>query len=126
MLLKGKFSGHLGITKIDHQGNSLFATDKERTLIDCTVRPAFAGGILLLHQAFHNARHQVSAEKIFTYLKRLDFIYPYHQSIGYYLQQAGFPEKDLTLFRQLPKPIRFYLDYEMKKPVLNKEWNLYV
>ncbi|HPV21739.1 MAG TPA: hypothetical protein PK102_08915, partial [bacterium] len=56
--------------------------------------------------------------------KALNYIYPYHQAIGFLLEKAGFPEKDLALFENMGIKHKFYIDYEISDRSLSKRWNL--
>lgn len=125
-LLKGKYSEETGIIMLPYEGSKLAVTDIERTLIDCTVRPGYAGGIPNLIDAFKAARDKVSVEKLYNHLKTLDFIYPYHQSLGFLMQHTAYPPEELKRFKALPRKIRFYLDYAMHAKVFNEEWNIYI
>jgi hypothetical protein len=70
-------------------GEQLDVTDLERTLIDIVVRRAYAGGVRQVLTAFVRSGPRVSVERIAKLLRRLDYIYPYHQGIGFYLENAG-------------------------------------
>ena len=58
-------------------------------------------------------------------LKKIKYIYPYHQAIGLYMQKAGFDEKDIALLKKFGKKYDFYLNYDMTKPRYSKEWKIY-
>lgn len=73
-------------------------TDLERTLIDIAVRPAYSGGVFEVLEAFKNALKDVDLNILDHYLNQLDYIYPYHQLIGFYLEKAGCNNKLLSLF----------------------------
>ena len=101
-------------------------TDCERTLIDATVRPAYSGGVAVVAKAFELAKETVSVNKLTAYLRKLRYVYPYHQAVGFYMERAGYDEALLKLLDQFPVEYDFYLEHAMKSPVLNKRWRLYV
>lgn len=101
-------------------------TDREQTLIDATVRPAYSGGIAVVAKAFELAKESVSVNKLAAYLRKLRYVYPYHQAVGFYMERAGYEEPLLKLVEQFPIEYDFYLQHAMKSPVLNKRWRLYV
>jgi len=124
--LAGKHSERLGVDNlVGPEGEILAVTDLERTLIDIVVRPAYAGGPALVLAAYCDAKNRIDIDRLITTLKTLDYIYPYHQAIGFLMQQAGYPEGALAKLRALGIKHKFYIDYGMKDPIFNSEWRLY-
>lgn len=101
-------------------------TNLERTLIDISVRPFYAGGIFEVAKAFENAKDRFSVNQLAAMLKRLNFGYPYHQAIGYYLERAGYKPSAVALLRKIPMERDFYLTHGSAKTVYVKEWRLHV
>jgi predicted transcriptional regulator of viral defense system len=124
--LSGKHSGNLGVIErtIDTIG-VVRVTNPERTMIDCTVRPAYSGGVFEVLKAYREAKDTLSVNKLLSYLKKLNYTYPYHQAIGFYLERAGFSEKQLTLVKQFPMEYDFYLDYKMENPEYDSNWKIF-
>ncbi|MDX9805687.1 MAG: hypothetical protein RBT87_07660 [bacterium] len=122
ILHASKFNGYTGVIK--NSNGTFFQTDPERSLIDSVVRPYFSGGIFNVLNVFIENRERYSISKIVNYLKALNYIYPYHQAIGFLLEKAGFPEKDLALFENMGIKHKFYIDYEISDRSLSKRWNL--
>ena len=58
-------------------------------------------------------------------LRRLDYTYPYHQSIGFYLKRAGYPESDQLLAKREPIEFDFYLSHNLKAPDFDPEWRVF-
>lgn len=119
--LNGKATDDLGVIEKD----GLRYTSIERTLIDIAVRPDYSGGISEVLTIYKNAQGDVSINKIQAMLKKLDYTYPYHQSIGFYLERAGYKESALRLLDRLPKTVDFYLGHQLKKPSYSERWKLY-
>src|ERR1700726_1394366 len=96
LVVNGKNTGRLGgIPLTGSTKETLEVTNIERTLIDSSVRPAYAGGIFQVVEAFKRARGGVSADQLVTTLKQLDYVYPYPQVIGFYMEKAGYDESSL-------------------------------
>lgn len=117
----GMFTARQGVTHI----NNIPVTDIERTLIDIMVRPGYGGGVYAVLNAFREASDRVSLNKLIAILDNMSFIYPYYQSLGFYLEKAGYNSKRLEKLRNREKPFTFYLTYDMEKKDYSKEWNLY-
>lgn len=126
--LNGKFTKRLGVLEIEGpDGEFVFVTDLERTLIDAVVRPVYSGGIYEVAKAYRNAAETLSINRMAAYLRRLDYVYPYHQCIGFLLEYAGnYSSEAINIFRQFPRDYDFYLTHQMEDPEYNKDWRLFI
>jgi hypothetical protein len=125
VLLGGKHTGRLEVGEITGPGGErLEATKIERTLIDAAVRPAYAGGVYQVLEAFRAAKGRLSANVLVATLKKLEYVYPYHQAIGFYLERAGYPEKYLAPLRDLGLDFDFYLAYHLGPTTYDASWRL--
>jgi len=126
-LLNGKYTGRLGVTEIQEASGQRFlsVTDIERTLIDCTVRPIYAGGVYEVLEAFRSAQGRISINRLAATLKKMEFLYPYHQAIGFYLERAGYPDGALRLLSKFEMRYDFYLTHEIKERGYSTRWRLY-
>lgn len=123
-LLTGKQTNNLGVEKNESSG--ILYTGLERTLIDCVVRPEYAGGPREVLKGFKNAQSRISINKLAAIISKLDFIYPYHQAIGFYLEKAGnYKESQIKILRDMPQSIDFYLAYDIESKEYSSEWRLY-
>jgi len=121
MVLNGGFTNRLGV----HQLDGVPVTNVERTLLDSTVRPGYAGGVFAVLEAYRNARGKLSLNKLVATLDALDFTYPYFQAVGFYLERAGYQGKKLDELRARPKAFDFYLTYDMAQKDYSADWRLY-
>ncbi len=70
-MLNGMHTGNLGVIKMSGpDGEKLKITDVERTLIDITVRPEYAGGIHEVLKAYRLAKDKVSVNKLVAILEK--------------------------------------------------------
>jgi hypothetical protein len=126
VLINGKHSSRAGVIRMKHSdGGEIDLTDLERTLIDIVVRPAYAGGLQKVAAAYDAAFQRVDLEHMVKLLRKLNYLYPYAQSIGFLLQRAGRPERDLTHLSRLGGNFDFFLDYGMKEPQFDPIWRVY-
>lgn len=125
-LLQSKFSNGLGIVEADYNNAKIHVTDIERTLIDITVSPYYCGGCYEVLNVYKKAKGRVNVKKLHDMLIKLDYIYPHHQSIGFYLEKAGYKEDDLKLFDR-DKTLRFFIQRELKENErkYSERWNLF-
>ncbi|HPM75673.1 MAG TPA: hypothetical protein PK961_01180 [bacterium] len=126
-LLNGMHTGQLGVIHpLGETGEVLSVTNVERTLIDIVVRPNYGGGVAEVLQAFRLAKGRLSTNNLLATYKQLNFVYPYHQAIGFYLERAGYGAAAVRAFRALEMKYDFYLDHNMRETSYNKPWRLYV
>lgn len=127
VIINGKSCGRLGVVQVElSDGSPVDVTNLERTLLDMAVRPGYSGGVYRVLEAFERAEQDLSPVRLATFLKKLNYTYPYHQNLGFYLQKAGYPEKALARFNKLDIKHDFYLDYGIKDKDYVAEWRLYV
>jgi hypothetical protein len=131
VLLNSAFTGLEGVaTHPVGQGTNdravVHVTNIERTLIDAAVRPAYSGGVYEVAKAFELAKETISVNALGAMLKRLNFGYPYHQAIGFYLERAGYRSTSIELMRRFPMKFDFYLTHEMAETRYDQAWRLYV
>ncbi len=133
-LLNGKNSRYLGVESREvgvEGGNGrvvVRVTDLERTMIDIAVRPFYAGGVAEVLKAYKRAGSRASVNRLAALLSQLDYIYPYHQAVGFYLQSSGvFTPSAIELFRgKFKYEFDFYLTYEMEDTRYDSGWRLHV
>ena len=100
-------------------------TDLERTLIDIAVRPVYSGGVFEVLNAFEIAKENIDVNKLNKYLLELDYKYPYHQVIGFYMAKAGYADEKVNLFSNYLSKYDFYLTYNMSNKEYDSEWKIY-
>lgn len=100
-------------------------TNLERTLIDATVRPAYCGGVFEVAKAFELAKDTLSVNAMGSMLNKMQFAYPYHQAIGFYLERAGYRSRVVELMRRR-MTFDFYLTHDMGETRYEPTWRLHV
>lgn len=127
-LLNGKNTKNLGVIELSLDDNvRVNVANIERTLIDIVVRPSYSGGIQQVLDSFKIAsKKNVSINKLCSILKKLDYVYPYHQAIGFYLERSGAYKKyQIDLLRKFDKNYNFYLFHNIKEKEYSKDWKIF-
>jgi hypothetical protein len=125
VLLHGKNTGRLEVGTLNFNRELLPVTKLERTLIDITVRPIYGGGVYQVLEAYRNAKDKISTATLLATLAKLEFVYPYHQAVGFYMQKAGYAPKALERLRALGTHFNFYLAHDIRDRAFDSEWRLF-
>jgi len=126
VLISGKNTARLEVANLTGPfGEPLDVTKVERTLIDIAVRPYYSGGIYHVLEAYKKAKDRVSVTTLVATLKKLNYTYPYHQVIGFYMQRAGYEETWYNLLKKMGLTFDFYLTYGMQNREYDSKWRLY-
>lgn len=121
--LNGKNTKRLGVMKTE---DGLAITNIERTLIDATVRPLYSGGVYEVLEAYRRAAEHISVNKLAAMLRKMNFIYPYHQAVGFYLERSGaYRPAQIDLLKRFEFNFKFYLTYDMQDKEYSNVWQLY-
>jgi hypothetical protein len=127
VVLSGKQTGGLGVVPMPSSlGESLRVTGLERTLIDATVRPDYAAGVYQVLEAYKSAKSKMSVNVLMATLSKLEYVYPYHQAIGFYMEKAGYEPTRWERVKKLPMNFDFYLAHDIREKTYNQNWRLFV
>lgn len=124
VLLWGKNTDQLEVIDMEFSGTKLRVTGLERTLIDIAVRPSYAGGVFQVLAAYRSAKDRVSVGTLLATLKKIGYVYPYHQAIGFYMQRAGYTKRQYNRLRTNLN-YDFYLGYGLKDKEYDPDWRLF-
>lgn len=126
-VLNGKHTGRYGVEELnDQDGHPVQVTTLERTLIDIVVRPGYSGGVTEVLEAYQRAAELVQVNKLLATLRKMDYVYPYQQAIGFYMDRSGaYPEKRLAMLEAERSDINFYLTYAMGEIEYSDRWRIH-
>jgi predicted transcriptional regulator of viral defense system len=125
-LLSGMHTGGLAMSSMTSpNGQLLRVASLERTLIDIAVRPFYAGGVFEVLEAYKRALGRVDVKQVGRVYRELDYVYPYHQAIGFYMERAGYSDHEIESMGQFQMKNDFYLTHQMKNPQYSSRWRLY-
>jgi predicted transcriptional regulator of viral defense system len=126
IVLSGKHTAGLEVREMSvPTGAKVRVTSLERTLIDATVRPGYAGGVATVLEAYRRAREAITVSRLIDTLRKLDHVHPYHQAIGFYMERAGFPAKQLAPLKALGTEWDFYLAHSIRNSAFNHQWRIH-
>ena len=125
-IVAGKQTRELGVEPLRIEGVHLPVTTLERTLVDSAVRPEYGGGPKRILHLFRASVRRVDLESLFKILNALDYVYPYHQRLGYYLSRAGIPARRLEPLADLGLKYEFYLERDGPVAGVAKDWRIFL
>jgi len=125
LLVNGKHSANFEVGEVEFLEDIFTSSRLERTLVDMTVRPAYGGGVPKVLEAFTRAKDTASTMKLLAVLRRLDYVYPYHQAIGFFMERAGFRGEQYEQLRALGLPFDFYLAHDMGEMEYSSSWRIF-
>ncbi len=125
LVLSGKHTGGLEVGTVRIEGEEVAVTKVERTLIDIAVRPSYAGGVFQVLEAYRGAIDKMSIATLMATLKRLNYVYPYHQAVGFYMQRAGFGANQYERLREPGMKFDFYLAHDIREVQYDSTWKLF-
>jgi predicted transcriptional regulator of viral defense system len=98
----------------------------ERALIDAVVAPHYNGGIASLCAYFRAAQKRLRIERLLEICRKLDFVYPYAQSIGFFLDRSGLQKQAAEMRRTFPPQRQFFVDHDAKSSwEYDDQWMLF-
>lgn len=86
----------------------------ERALIDAVVCPQYNGGVSSIPDYFKHAHGKIDVRKLIGIYRELDFIYPYFQAIGFFMERTGMPELANAVRAEFTPQNKFYIDHSAK------------
>lgn len=85
----------------------------------------YCGGAQEVLKAYRSAKLLLSFESLSAILSKLDYIYPCHQTIGFYMPRTGYEESSWEEFKKPGFRYDFYLAHGERDVVYDAEWHLY-
>jgi predicted transcriptional regulator of viral defense system len=117
-LISGSRLDRVGVVPVDPHiqtfPNESRITGLERCLIDAVVAPHYNGGIASIPEFFENAAEALDVENLIDQYRQLDFLYPFHQSLGFFLDHTGQTDAAARLRECFAPTNRFFVDRAAK------------
>jgi hypothetical protein len=74
---------------------------------------------------FKEIKDELDLGKIYNVIEKFNFIYPYYQLAGFYLESIGFEKKELHKFYEKKTDLKFYTEKNREKYSFDTYWNIY-
>ncbi|HAS81927.1 MAG TPA: hypothetical protein DCS43_04450 [Verrucomicrobia bacterium] len=98
----------------------------ERAIIDAVVQPHYNGGITAVIDALRLGLPRAKRDTIMDIYKKLSFVYPYWQSLGFLSERLGAPDLADAIRKDLTVKNKFYLDHLAKTSwAFDTKWQVF-
>ncbi|MFT8705177.1 hypothetical protein [Bifidobacterium aquikefiricola] len=120
-----------GITKVPapHAPSGIAVSGVEKTLVECAVKPDYAGGAGEVLDAFRRARETLKILRMMQLLKAGNYLFPYEKNILFYMDRAGYSERQKSLVTERSRPDKTgftaYLEKDMHGKLLDPDIGIY-
>ncbi|WEV58829.1 hypothetical protein OZX67_08580 [Bifidobacterium sp. ESL0728] len=120
-----------GITEmqVSNAPSGISVSGIEKTLIECTVKPEYSGGAQNVLEAFARAKGELKVLRMMQLLDNGEYWYPYGKNILFYMDRAGYSEKqkNLVVERLNPNKQKFnmYLQKNMHDKLFDPDIGIY-
>jgi len=76
-------------------------------------------------EVFTKIKEKLNLDTIYTIIEKFDFIYPYFQLAGFYLEQIGFLKAELVKFYDKKSKLNFYTQKNKNHYEFDEYWKVY-
>ena len=122
VFLEPKNTKEFGVIEI----NGIKVSSVSRALVEMVVNVQYFRNTKELISVFKKIKSNIDIDEVFDIVEKFDFIYPYHQSIGYILEKIGFKREKLYKFKECVSKLNFYTDKKQDNYKYIAYWKMYV
>jgi hypothetical protein len=97
----------------------------ERALVEMIVNVQYFKNAEHIIKTFKPIKKKLDIDDVYRVLERFDFIYPYFQSVGFYLEKIGFTKGQLHKFKERVKDLKFYTEKQKDRYEYDEYWQIY-
>jgi len=96
-----------------------------RAFVEMIVNVQYFKNSKSIIEVFEPLKDKLDLDIIYNVIGKFDFIYPYFQSIGFYLHQIGFTNEELNKFKGKVEDLQFYTDKKQSNYQYDDYWQMY-
>jgi len=97
----------------------------ERALVEMIVNVQYFKDAKHIIETFISIKEKIDVNTAYEVVEKFDFIYPYFQSVGFYLEEIGFTKKQLSKFKERVGDLKFYTEKQKSQYTYNDYWQIY-
>lgn len=110
--------------------NGVKVSSINRSFVEMIINIHYFKTYTTIINIFRPLKEKLDVKKIYTFIKILNYIYPYFQCAGFYLEQIGFRKDELIEFKNNISDLNFYtqkskLEIVGEDYLFNEYWKMY-
>lgn len=110
--------------------NGVKVSSINRTFVEMIINIHYFKTYTTIINIFRPLKEKLDIKKIYKFIEILNYIYPYFQCAGFYLEQIGFTKDELIEFKKSVSNLNFYTQKSKKEIVgedylFNEYWKMY-
>lgn len=121
VLLSPKYSGNYEVIKY----NDVMVSSINRALVEMIVNIQYFKSSMKIIETFKPIKNKIILEKVYNVLDHFNFIYPYYQCVGFYLEKIGFNKDELKSFTHKISTYDFYTEKNLSSYSYDEFWKMY-
>lgn len=121
VLLSPKYTGNYGVIKY----KGVMVSSINRALVEMIVNIQYFKSSQKIIEAFKPIKNKIMLEKVYNVVENFDFIYPYYQCVGFYLEKIGFNKDELKSFTHKISTYDFYTEKNLSSYSYDEFWKMY-
>ena len=116
-----KHTDNVGV--VTHNGYRMSSIN--RALVELIINIQYVSSFDNLIEIFKPIKEMLNIDSILNILDKYDLIYPYHQAVGFTLNQLGFDISELKSFSDKISEFNFYVERGKEHYIYNSYWKMY-
>lgn len=110
--------------------NGVKVSSINRAFVEMIVNIHYFKTYTTIIDIFQPLKEKLDIRKIYKFIEMLNYIYPYFQCAGFYLEQIGFSKDELIEFKDIVSDLNFYtqkskLELVGEDYLFNEYWKMY-
>ena len=97
----------------------------ERALVEMIVNVQYFKSAEHIIETFKPIKEKLDVNAVYEVVERFEFIYPYFQSVGFYLDKIGFTKEQLHKFKKRVTELKFYTEKQKDQYEYDEYWQIY-
>lgn len=121
VLLKPKNSDNYEVIKY----KDIFVSSINRALVEMIVNVQYFKSSQMIIETYRPLKGKLSLDEVYNTLKHFNFIYPYYQCVGFYLEKIGFHRDELQQFAYKISKFDFYTEKNLDSYRYDRFWKMH-
>lgn len=105
--------------------NGYKVSSLNRAFVEMITNVQYLQSSEIIIEVFMKIKEKLNLNTIYTIIEKFDFIYPYFQLAGFYLEQIGYSKDELSRFYNKKSGLNFYTQKNKNPYEFDEYWKIY-